>query len=45
VGTLKISNAVDVNVVPEFPVAAIAGIASVIGVIAVLGRTKFIRSP
>ena len=45
VGTLKISNTVDVTVVPEFPIAAIAGIAAVIGVIAVLGRTKFIRSP
>jgi hypothetical protein len=29
------------QVVPEFPVAALAGIAALIGIVAIVGRTKF----
>jgi hypothetical protein len=43
-GSLKIAGTTDVTVVPEFPLAAILGITAVIGVVAILSRTKMFPS-
>jgi hypothetical protein len=43
VNTLTIENTIEAPAIPEFPLAAIGAIAAVIGTIAVLGRTRFMR--
>lgn len=43
VQTLQIANTIEAPAVPEFPFATIAVVAAMVGAVAVLGRTKFMK--